>query len=200
MTTYTWPASITPTRTALTYRSGVSTFVSRSGIIQKAQQMPDHWALTISVDRRTSAERAAVQAFLLKLSAGDHNATIQDHSYVRRGSGSGTPLIKGAGQTGNSIITDGWTNSATGVLLEGDLIQIRNQLVMVTADVNANGSGEATISVVPAIRIAPSDNSAIVTGTPVGTWKLVAPEVGWGQGPGPIFSDFVIDLVEDVTA
>ena len=199
MTTYAWP-SITPTRTRLTYRSGVALFQARSGAVQKQQQMPDHWALVLECDNLTGAARAALQAFLLKISAGDHNFTVQDHSYTRRGSGSGTPLIKGAAQTGNSIATDGWTNSATGVLLAGDLVQIRNQLVMVLADVNANGSGEATLSVVPAVRIAPADNSAIVTATPTGIFKLTSPEVGWSQGPGPVFSGFVADAIEDVTA
>ncbi len=200
MTTYAWP-SITPTRSRLVYRSGVAMFQARSGAIQKQQQMPDHWALVLELDNLSGADRAALQAFLLKVGAGDHNFTVQDHSYTRRGSGAGTPLINGASQTGNSIVTDGWTNSATGVLLAGDLIQVRNQLVMVTtASVDANGSGQATIDVVPAVRIAPSDNSAIVTATPTGIFKLTSPEIGWAQGPGPVFSDFVAEFIEDVTA
>lgn len=199
MTTYAWP-SITPTRTRLVYRSGVSVFQARSGLVQKAQQMPDHWALVIECDNLSGADRATLQAFLLKLSNGDHNFTITDHSYTRRGSGSGTPLVKGASQTGNSIITDGWTNSATGVLLAGDLVQIRNQLVMCTANQDASGAGESTLAVVPAVRIAPSDNSSVVTSAPTGIFKLTTPEIAWAQGPGPIFSSFVLEAIEDVGA
>ncbi len=200
MTTYAFPSTIIPDRTRFIYRSGVALFQARNAAVQKAQQMPDHWRVTLEVNQRMSAERAAIQAFLLKLSTGDHNFTLKDHSYLRRGTGAGTPLVNGANQTGNSIVTDGWTASAAGVLLEGDMIQVRNQLVMVTADVSANGSGQATISVTPAVRIAPADNSAIVTATPTGIFKLLTPEVDWQQGGGMVRSDFVFDCIEDVLA
>jgi hypothetical protein len=199
VTTYAWPSAIIPSSTQLQYRSGVTPFVSRSGAIQKSQ-LVDLWRLVMTLDLRMTTERATLQAFALKLAAGDHNFTVRDFSYVRRGSGAGTPLINGAGQTGTSIVTDGWTASASGVLLEGDLIQIRNQLVMVLADVNANGSGQATISVRPAVRIAPADNASIVTAQPTGTFKLLNPEIGWQQSGGTVLSDFVFECVEDVLA
>lgn len=81
------------------------------------------------------------------------------------GAGGGTCLVNGAGQTGSSIVSDGWTNS-TLVLLEGDVIQLTDvyavnpqsyqstgqlQDFVVTANVTSNGSGQATIPVYPPI-------------------------------------------------
>lgn len=74
--------------------------------------------------------------------------------------GSGT--VTGAGQTGSSIVTGGWSNSITNLLVAGDVIFFAgvhriNPLTrqstgdlrpfVVTANVNSNGSGVATIPI-----------------------------------------------------
>jgi hypothetical protein len=40
-------------------------------------------------------------------------------------------------------------------------VTINNQLLQLTADVVSNGSGQATISVAPAVRTSPADNAPI---------------------------------------
>lgn len=74
--------------------------------------------------------------------------------------------VNGAGQTGSSIVTTGWTASQTGLLNVGDVITIagvnavnpQNRLTtgslrnfVVTAQVNSNSAGAATINIYPAI-------------------------------------------------
>lgn len=71
-----------------------------------------------------------------------------------------TVLVRGAGQTGRSIITDGWPASST-VLKAGQFVTIENQLVQLTANATSDGSGIATLTFEPAIRAAPADNAAI---------------------------------------
>ena len=89
----------------------------------------------------------------------------------------GTPLVNAGSQVGSSIITDGWTASITGVLKEGDIITLgaagstavngivpntatktgggvstgQLQQFVVTADVDSDGSGNATIPIDPPI-------------------------------------------------
>jgi hypothetical protein len=41
-----------------------------------------------------------------------------------KGVATGTPLTNGTNQTGNSLVTDGWTNSTTGILKLGDIFTI----------------------------------------------------------------------------
>ena len=84
----------------------------------------------------------------------------------------GTPLVNGANQTGTSLITDGWSNSITNVLLKGDIILLGEALgnvnavnpqsrvstgqprrFVVTANVNSDGSGNATIPISPAMTL-----------------------------------------------
>ena len=71
-----------------------------------------------------------------------------------------TPLINGAGQTGRSLVTDGWPISTT-ALQAGQFVTINNQLLQLTANVVSNASGQATITFEPPIRAAPADNTAI---------------------------------------
>lgn len=91
---------------------------------------------------------------------------MQTHT---NGVNSGTPLSNGATQSGASIITDGWTASTTGILKKNDLITFAgvygvnpvppNNVIgtgsdnlmtfRVTADVNSDGSGNATIPIDP---------------------------------------------------
>lgn len=98
----------------------------------------------------------------------------------------GTPLVNGANQTGSSIATDGWTASVTNVLRKGDILTFasvnavnpiskvnigRLRQFVVTADVNSNGSGQATVPIYPSIVTSgarqtctqsPADNAVIL--------------------------------------
>lgn len=104
----------------------------------------------------------------------------------------GTPLVNTAGQTGASIVTDGWTASVSGVLKQGDCITFANvygitpqtadasgngastgqlQQFVVTADVDSDSSGNATIPISPSIitsgafqtvTASPADNAVIL--------------------------------------
>ena len=84
---------------------------------------------------------------------------------ARNGSGGGTsPLVKGGSQAGTSLDTDGWSASVTGVMEAGDCFTIANidVLFRVTADANSDGSGDATLSILPPlIGSAPVDGVAL---------------------------------------
>lgn len=108
----------------------------------------------------------------------------------------GTPLVNGAGQTGSSLNTKGWTASITALLNVGDVFtiagvnavnpqtrQTTGQLrqFVVTAVANSDGSGNSTVSISPAITTSgqfqtvtasPGDGAAI---TVVGTGGQTSP-------------------------
>ena len=83
------------------------------------------------------------------------------------GAGGGTPLIAGASQTGANINTDGWP-ATTLILKVGDLVSwftTGPTLVYdVTADVNSDGGGLATLPVGPNVfaGASPGNNDAVV--------------------------------------
>ena len=107
-----------------------------------------------------------------------------------------TPLVKGAAQTGASLITDGWAASTAGIL-KGDVFTIADvnhvnpqslastasaQQFVATANGTSDGSGNLTVSISPSITTgtgfqtvdaSPADNAAI---TMVGTEAKQSPQ------------------------
>lgn len=93
--------------------------------------------------------------------------STQNISRITTGARGGTPLVNGASQTGSSLVTDGWSNSVTGVVKTGDVFTIAGvyavnpvnkantgvlRQFVVTANANSGAStGPATISISPAI-------------------------------------------------
>jgi hypothetical protein len=91
----------------------------------------------------------------------------------------GTPVVAGAGQTGASLNTSGWSNSVSGLLNIGDVFTIAGvygvnpitkqstgslQQFVVTAQASSNGSGLSTVSISPSIVT--SGSTQTVTASP----------------------------------
>lgn len=92
------------------------------------------------------------------------SAMIPVHTVGNHG---GTPLVKGGDQTGSTLVIDGCTASTTDFLKEGDQFTIAGvyeihpqtkqstgnlQTFVVKADVDSDGSGEATLTISPSIN------------------------------------------------
>jgi hypothetical protein len=93
------------------------------------------------------------------------HAALPGSGRAPNGAGGGTPLIKGANQTGDTLTTDGWTPNITNVVRRGDFIKIvgLNTVKKILADASSDGSGNATIRVNAPIAVggSPGDNAAI---------------------------------------
>ena len=82
------------------------------------------------------------------------------------GAGGGTPRVNGGSEAGTTVDTDGWSASVTGAMKAGDCFTIANVDVLfrVTADVNSNGSGVATLAIEPPILAgSPPTDDALLT-------------------------------------
>jgi len=108
-----------------------------------------------------------------------------------RGVGTGTPLVKGGSQTGDSLITDGWTNSTTGILKAGDWIQLgsgsSSRLHKVLDDVNSDSGGNATLTIWPSLRSSPADNAVITVNSPKGQWRLATNEMQYSIDEASVY-------------
>lgn len=133
----------------------------------------------------SSAKSSIERAWLSNVSGMDlfETSNMPTHTV---GVATGTPLVNGAGQTGASLVTDGWTNSTTGILKAGDVFTIANvysinpqtyqstgilQQFVVLSDANSGAStGPATLSISPAIN----DGSLTTTDAEGNTVSLAA--------------------------
>jgi hypothetical protein len=101
-------------------------------------------------------------------------------------------------QTGSTIKVKGLPVSTSGLLLEGDLVQIGQQLVPVSASLNSDAAGLGTLQLAWPLRNAPADNDPVIINTPMGKFILTENTGGWDESPG-IFSnhDFVLEEALD---
>lgn len=107
-------------------------------------------------------------------------------SPIAQSTATATPQVNGAGQTGRSLSTKGWPASTT-VLSGGQYVTINNQLLQLTANVVSDGSGNATISFAPSIRVSPADNAAIEFKNPYAL-MFFAEDPGYSVEPGMVYS------------
>jgi hypothetical protein len=155
---------------------------------EQVQEFSGQWLeAEFSLPPMTRAQAEYWIAFLLKLNGMRGTFLAGDPAGKRpRGIATGTPLVKGASQTGNSLITDGWTISTTGILLAGDYIQIGTgssaRLHKVLDDANSDGAGDATLTIWPSLRASPADNAAIIVSNTVGHFRLASNEMAWTLG------------------
>ena len=133
---------------------------------QVYQHEGEQWKATFTLPPMKKDSASIWLAFLMSLRGrrGTFKIGDQDRKTIQ-GTATGTVLVKGAAQTGNAINLDGFTASRANVFLAGDYIQINSYLYMVSANVTANGSGEATVYVEPSLRTgieAINDNTTVV--------------------------------------
>lgn len=133
------------------------------------------WLATLDAPPMERADAMPWVTFLLKLNGQEGTFLLGDAAAkTPRGSALGTPVVSGGSQTGQTLVTGGWTASATGVLKAGDYIQIGQRLYMVLDDVSANGSGAATFDIFPKLRESPTNGTSIVTSNTVGLFRLAS--------------------------
>lgn len=105
-----------------------------------------------------------------------------------RGTWAGTPLVKGAGQTGDTLVVDGLSAGATAKA--GDYIQLGAgagaRLHKVLDDAAADGTGTMTLTIWPRLRASPADNGAVIVDNAKGVFRL-ASSVPWESDAVPLF-------------
>lgn len=155
-----------PTAVEWILKSNTQSFVSPlTGATQTLSLPGDKWAFTFIYDYVSREDADTLSVFVAQLRGmGNRFKTGNPARSIILGAGGGTPLVKGASQTGASLLTDGWPNSTT-VLKAGDYFEVNSEYKIVAADVTSDGSGNATITFEPPLRSSPADNAPItVTG------------------------------------
>ena len=164
----TCPTTPFPSRIKLQSTPRILTNLSMSGKKFSRAFGVHLWNIEATYPPMTRANFDTIYAFALAQNGSYGTFTFAAHDRrtprgAASGSPSGTPLIKGANQSGTSINTDGWTHSITGLLLPGDLVLLpgSTKVYMNTSTVSSDGSGNATLTLNTDVVAAPTDNGAI---------------------------------------
>jgi hypothetical protein len=182
MTTYplTMPTDPKPNQCVIKLDRASSS--SESGFTFESQEFlwpGARWIYQIALPSMTREQAAKWASFLAKLKGSFGTFMMGDPAWdTPLGVATGTPLVKGAGQTGLTLLVDGCTPSITDWAKEGDYFQLGtgadSRLHMITEDANTDGSGEVTLTFEPALREAPTDNTPLTFIGAKGVFKMSA--------------------------
>ena len=139
------------------------TLISKSISGKKLSRTIDaqRWGFTISIITSTrETAYGELMAFIVKQRSAKENFTIIPPELEdARGNISGTVLVNGAHSVGDTTID---VDAMTGTLKAGDMIKFaHDKIYMVVADVTADGSNEATITIEPPLTTALTNNSSV---------------------------------------
>lgn len=167
---------------------------------QRLELAGQRWRATWTLPNMSKQSAALWIAFFMKLKGQSETFTASDPDWqTNLGAWTGTPLVKGAGQTGNSLIIDGCTNSITGWGKAGDYFNVNSKLYRLTADCNTNGSGETTLAFEPPIYAAPADNAPITKNPATVEMRLISDVSGeWQSTFGAIYESRSFSAIEAI--
>lgn len=187
----------------LTFSLATNTQAFTSPLSRAAQtlELPGaRWEVAATWGNLSAAEIRALRAWLLRLRGQAGRFHLWDMSHESpAGVASGSPVVSGAGQTGASLATSGWTPSTPGILRAGDLIGVGNELKMVTVDADSDAGGLATLAIEPPLRASPAAGAALVLTRPTAVFRLKDDgQDKFAIRPG-LRADFTLEAVESWT-
>ena len=144
-------------------RSIQNTIISKSlsGKKLSRQIQNQRFGFTASIiTAKRSDVYGELMAFIIKQRSSKENFTIIPPELENaRGNVSGTVLVNGVQAVGDTTIT---VDGMTGTLKAGDFVKFAHDKVyMVVADVTADGSNEATLTIEPPLITALADDSSV---------------------------------------
>ena len=198
-------------------------FEGLAGTFQTSTVPGARWRCTLNLPTMQREQAGAVEAFLMRVSDLGNRFHMERHDRPLMGAGGGTPVVYGGGQTGRSIMTDGWPAGAV-ILRAGDMIQLGpNRLHMVTADVTSSpggilfdengdplltedsppqqiqvdGAGRASIPIEPPLQSSPAANAPVQIGTNAKAVFMLDTGYVATSTPG-IFTCISVEVVQDL--
>lgn len=150
-----------------------------TGYQQVQRNQGQRWIFDVTLPTMVRADASEWESFFLSLNGQEGTFTMGDpRGSTPRGAGTGTILVKGASQSGQTLLVDGCTINITGILKKNDYIQLGSgssaRLYRQLVDTNSDGSGNATLTLWPRITTAniPADNAPVTVLSTVGLFRL----------------------------
>ena len=176
------PDFIRPSSLTMTIKA--NTKVHRSpwtGQTQTVGWKGSYWAADLTLPSLTDWEARAVEAIIHQLEGMAGRIKMRD--YGRPGTiPRGNPSVYGAGQTGSTLQTQGWTPSQK-VLERGSYLTVADEMKMITQDVWSDINGRALIRIAPQLRRSPPSGEPVEVRNPYGIFMLDSNDTSVARSP-----------------
>lgn len=156
------------------------------------------WNPSVSITPLDDDDWRDVSALLRKMRGRLNKVRLYDPSRPLRGAGAvgGTAQISAAAVAGATSITiDGLIASQTVSLAADDLIGIGENLYAISDDAPSNGSGVATVSILPPLRSGVADGDSVNLSYPTGLFNLTN-GAGITVRPGQVSDPISLEFIE----
>lgn len=199
MSTPTFPMHIRPFECSFRPVADATTYQSVfTGTVQSVGGAAQHWVADIDFKNIPLPQARELTAFLWSLNGSATPFWIGDwRKTTPMGSGAGSPVIEGAGQTGTKVrMRSSLANNL--VFCAGDLIQIGSELKAVISDVHTNSAGYADMHIVPRLRVSPAHGAAIISNNPMGLFRLMTDDIEDPSKGKRVLTELSISLQEAI--
>jgi hypothetical protein len=166
-----WPADMPVRRQLVTLERLSQTQRSPWTFARQVQDYPGAalWRLECEIVPMLEARALPVRAWLSAMRGAVNQCRVP--VYESAGVSSALSItVQGGGQAGGSLLTAGWPVNST-ALGAGRHITVGDQLLRLTAPVVSNGTGLATLSFEPWLRVSPASGAAVEVRYP---WLLAS--------------------------
>lgn len=160
------------------------------------------WTAAIEFGDMLESESGAVQALIMQLRGRTNQLALWNLARpAPLGTMRGTMTLSAdAAQGATSLSITAGVGQAGKTLLAGDFIGIGSgltqQVVMVTADATANGSGVISVSIEPPLRNAFASGASVTWDKPKALFRRQSSKSSWDYA-SVLASGFSLDLLED---
>jgi len=191
----------TPVARSASINSQQSTIVSvtTSGRKQARQIDGQRFAITLSYPPMTRAEFSPIKAFIIKQRSQLENFTIIPPTESNAQGVASTIISTNASiSAGATTCTvDGMTISTNGILKAGDYFRFTGQekVYMAVDDLNADGSGEGTLTFEPPLRSDVTDDTILIYDNVDFTVSLTANTQEYNIGTTNLYA-YELDVIE----
>lgn len=162
----------------LDYLANIISNTGRTGTTQRVVNPGSFWGLKFTLPIMKEEEARLWRSFMMALS-GANEFLYGPPGYNGASVYSGPdPVVKGAGQSGVSLLCDGVTANTT-ILKDGEFLASANELKVQIGDAVSDALGEVTFNFEPMLRASPADNAVIEIQNPKVKFMLVDGKVGF---------------------
>lgn len=146
------------------------------------------WTAEVTLPRIVRREKARPWLAFLAACQGQANSFRLPIGGRPQIPGAPKVLVNGGGQTGYTLITDGWGTDgwATEGLPAGSFVAVNDQLLQLTADA-VPVSGAVTLAFKPYLLAPPLDNAVVEVAEPYAVMAMSQDDNGWTQGMIELF-------------
>tara|TARA_R110002167_G_scaffold45515_5_gene136738 strand:+ start:1928 stop:2515 length:588 start_codon:yes stop_codon:yes gene_type:complete len=190
--------TIKPDAASIGIATNIQTFNSTLNAFQQFRELPgSRWFASFTWSSRQGVDAKTLKGQFTSLNGPLGTFKISPPDSESLGTFLGAGLVNGAGQTGTTLITDGWGINQPSLGVVGDYFEINGELKILTESATSDGSGNATLTFAPAIRKSPADGSDVITSNPMLTARIVGDAPVWALS-APVIHAFSIDCSEVV--